>query len=304
MDSKAPPEPKSLNTLTLPDGRKIAYAEFGDPGGAPVFAFHGTPGSRLTFEITEGSARARNLRIIAPDRPGYGRSDFKAFTQLGDWVADLEALADGLGLNRFALIGVSGGGPYAVAAASALSHRVEFLALVSPVGPVADLGARITLSPMHRRIFRELPNRPRLAAAVFWAMRRLLSLAPALAYRGLVQRAGAADRAVLLKQAVKQSLLDGHEEGLSAGVHGAVQDLRLFSGPWGIDFDQVIVPAVLWQGLADRNVPPAASRALAEMLPNCRLDLLPEAGHYWVFDHLDAVLDAVEASLKAGRGLA
>lgn len=304
MDQISPGATSEARSLTLSDGRRMGYAEYGDPEGLPVLALHGTPGSRLTFTITDEAARARNLRIIAPDRPGYGLSDFKRFETVMDWVPDLRALADGLGLEGFGIMGVSGGGPYAVAAAAGMRRRTAFLALVSPVGPIFDLGERLRLTPTHRRIFKDLPARPRISAAVFWSMRSVLRMAPRLAYRGLVSRAAPSDRPILTQPDIKASLLEGHREGLRRDVRGAVQDLRLFAASWELDFASVIAPAVMWQGLEDRNVPPTAAEYLADWLPNCRLDVMPRAGHYWVFDHIGEVLDAVEASLKAGAGVA
>ena len=104
----------------LADGRRIGYAEFGDPRGATVLALHGTPGSRLMFALTDRAARARGLRIVAPERPGYGLSDFRRTTSLAQTAEDMTAFADALGLDRLAMIGVSGGGPFAVAAGSVL----------------------------------------------------------------------------------------------------------------------------------------------------------------------------------------
>ena len=87
--------------LGLPDGRRLGYTEFGDPSGIPVFAFHGTPGSRFMFRIVHEPARRLGLRIIAPDRPGFGLSDYQENRTLSDWAADVRALADKLGLDRF-----------------------------------------------------------------------------------------------------------------------------------------------------------------------------------------------------------
>ncbi len=304
MDQTAPGITKDVGRLTLADGRRLAYAEYGDPDGLPVFALHGTPGSRLTFTITDEAARARNLRLIAPDRPGYGFSDYKRFDTPIDWAGDLRALADALELEGFAVMGVSGGGPYAAAAAAAIPRRTAFLALVSPVGPVAAMGDGLKLTPSHRRVFRELPFRPKVSAAIFWSMRSMVRLAPGVAYWSLMRRVGDDDRRILARPDVRDCLLQAHQEGLRADVRGAVQDVRFFGTSWGVDFPNIIAPAVLWQGLEDRKVPVRAAEYLAEQLQSCRLDVIPSAGHYWVFDHVGEVLDAIEASLKAGAGVA
>ena len=102
---------RSSQVLRLADGRQIGFAEYGDPEGQPVLAIHGTPGSRLMFALTDATARQRRLRIVAPERPGYGLSDFQLQRSLAEAASDLEQCADALGLHRFALSGVSGGGP-------------------------------------------------------------------------------------------------------------------------------------------------------------------------------------------------
>src|SRR4026209_2555644 len=97
--------------MRLPDGRRIGYAEFGDAKGLPVLAIHGTPGPRYMSPPTDQAARERGLRIVAPERPGYGLSDYRRRDALAQTAEDVNALAAGLGLDRFALIGGRGGGP-------------------------------------------------------------------------------------------------------------------------------------------------------------------------------------------------
>ena len=107
-------EDRTSLTLRLPDGRRLCYAEFGDPHGLPVLAIHGTPGSRFMFGLTDKAARERGLRVIAPDRPGYGHSDYRRNPSLMRSAEDFIALADTLELEQLAVIGVSGGGPHAI----------------------------------------------------------------------------------------------------------------------------------------------------------------------------------------------
>src|SRR5688572_8641475 len=142
--------------LVLADGRHIGCAEYGDPDGLPVLALHGTPGSRLMFALTDAAARDKGVRLIAPERPGYGLSHVKQAASLAQAATDVAEVADAYGFDRFALIGVSGGGPYAIAAAAANLDRVVLLALAGPVGPVADLGRQLRLSRWHRLVFNRL----------------------------------------------------------------------------------------------------------------------------------------------------
>ena len=124
VESPTEPRDRTSRVERLAGGRRLGYAEFGDPHGQPVLAIHGTPGSRFMFALTDQAARLRGLRIIAPERPGYGLSDYCRKEGLPHAADDLKSLADTLGLDRFAVLGVSGGGPFAIAAASAMPDRV------------------------------------------------------------------------------------------------------------------------------------------------------------------------------------
>lgn len=292
-------EPPPARILVLPGERRIGCAEYGDPEGQPVLALHGTPGSRLMFALADGAARDRGLRIIAPDRPGYGLSDFRVVESLTQSAEDVDAVADAYGLDRFALIGVSGGAPFAVAAAAAFPDRVPFLALVGPVGPISDLRRDIRLSRVHFLLFRILAKSRLGPRAFFRALRYMVFNAPDRAYRWLRHRVKAPDREILARPEVRASLQAAVREGLKSGVEGAVQDLKLYCAPWRLRLADVDVPAVVWQGSDDTIVPPAAAYALARSLPNCRLDIIPAAGHYWVFGQFGLILDAVAAVLRA-----
>jgi pimeloyl-ACP methyl ester carboxylesterase len=289
--------PPPLRILTLPDGRRVACAEYGDPGGLPVLALHGTPGSRLMFALADRAARERGVRLIAPERPGYGLSDYRHSESLAQIAEDLSAVADLYEVERFAVIGVSGGGPYAVAAAAAMPDRISLLALVAPIGEVADVQLR--LSRFQRLLFRRLARRPWASRLFFGRLRLMVFRSPDTAYRWLMRRVRAADRELLARSGVRISLQAAMGEGLRPGVEGVAQDLRLCCSPWRLRFADIDVPAIIWQGSDDPVVPPEAAYALARALPNCRLDVIPAAGHYWVFSRFGLILDAVAAVLRA-----
>lgn len=289
---------RTSESLHLNGGRRMGYAVFGDPQGMAVLALHGTPGSRFMFALSDEAARARGLRIIAPERPGYGLSDYYPARSLAELAADVAALSDALELERFAVLGVSGGGPHALAAAAAMPDRVALLALVSPVGPIADCRRRIRMSRLHRLIFTRMGRSDAACATFFWLVRTLVRSAPDVAYRALMQRVVASDRELLQRPEVKANLQTALKEGLRRGINGARQDLRLFCAPWGLHLEEIDVPTVLWQGSDDTIVPPGAAYYLAEILPHCRLDVIQGAGHYWVFGQFARVLDTVQAALR------
>ncbi len=298
QDQTEDARPNPTRIVTLADGRRIGSAEYGDPAGLPVIALHGTPGSRLMFALTHEAAREKGVRLIAPERQGYGLSDVHPSPSLAAAAKDIGAVADAYGLGRFALIGVSGGGPFAVAAASANPDRVVLLALAGPLGPVGDLRGQIKLSRWHRMVFEQLGRSRFASRAFFRALRYMIFQRPETAYRMLLKRVRASDREILARPEVRANMRAAMREGLRRGVEGAVSDVRLYCAPWHLQLAEIDIPAIVWQGSDDAVVPPSAAYALARKLPNCRLDVIP-AGHYWVFDQFGMILDAVAAALRA-----
>ena len=300
MDKRVTDEPhrtidRSSRVHRLPDGRRIGYAEYGAVDGLPTIALHGTPGSRYMFALTDEGARARGLRIIAPERPGYGLSDVHHFDTLAETACDVEAIADALGFERFALIGVSGGGPHAIAAAARLKARVLRLALIAPVGPVAA-NDHIRMSHLHQFIFTRMAPSHHAAGAFFFGLRTMIDWAPGAAYQLLMQRVTQTDHEALRRPEVRDNLQTTLREGLRNSIEGPLQDLRLYCGPWNLPLDEIDVPSFMWQGSADTIVPPDAAYHLAGLLPDCRLEVIEGAGHYWVFGAFDRVLDTVRAT--------
>jgi pimeloyl-ACP methyl ester carboxylesterase len=283
--------------LGLPDGRRLGYTEFGDPSGIPIFAFHGTPGSRFMFRIVHEPARRLGLRIIAPDRPGFGLSDYLENRTLSDWANDVGALADKLGLDRFGVAGISGGGPYVAACAALLPDRVTAAALISPVGPMHSPEGPDNLPAAQIVTFRLLPHVTPAMRGAFSIGRLMFLNASDTMYQMIMRRAGPADEPILLRPEVRKNLLAGVIEGFRPGVHGIVDEMRIFAKPWNIPFGAIKAPVLLWQGTADNNVPVAASMRLAEIIPGCELFRLEGAGHYWIFDHVEEVLRAIKQKI-------
>jgi pimeloyl-ACP methyl ester carboxylesterase len=276
--------------IILPDGRKLSYCEFGAPRGIPIFSFHGTPGSRYMFRLVHEPARRLGVRVIAPERPGFGLSTFQHNRTLSDWAADVAMLANHLGLTKFGVAGISGGGPYAAACAALLPGRVAATALVSPVGPICPPEGPDKLGMARFVTFRLLPRAVPAMKGVFSFGRVMFLRAPDSMYGMLLRRACGADRRILRRPDIRRNLLDGVSEGLRPGIRGVIQEMRIFCKPWTIPFDAIDAPSVLWQGSSDRNVPVPASLRLAELIPGCELRLIEGAGHYWIFEHIDEVL--------------
>jgi pimeloyl-ACP methyl ester carboxylesterase len=285
-------------TVTLPDGRRLGYAEYGDPSGVAVFGFHGTPGSRLMFRLAHQAALKLGIRLIAPERPGFGISTHQPGRTLASYALDIADFADALAIARFAVAGVSGGGPYAVACAAFLPDRVTALGLVSPVGPMAGPEKPASIGKGHYFAFRVTPRVPPLLAAAFGLGRYAFLYAPNAIYGFILGRASPSDWAILSRREVRRNLLQGVAEGCRPGIGAGIQEMGIFSRPWNIPFEEIEAPAFLWQGMADRNVSIAASLRLGQLVPNCQTRRIENAGHYWIFDNIEEVLRTLAAAAR------
>ena len=157
---------KSQNNITLSDGRKLGFAEFGEIQGKPVFYFHGFPGSRLEAKLAEKNSLDTHVRFIGIDRPGYGLSSFKPGRTFLDWADDVSELADAMGIDRFSILGVSGGGPYAAAYACKVPHRLDAVGIVCAMGPVDVPGLMRDMPWMHCQGLRLAGRSPTIAAVL------------------------------------------------------------------------------------------------------------------------------------------
>jgi pimeloyl-ACP methyl ester carboxylesterase len=269
-------------TVELPGGGVLAYRELGDPAAPPVLYFHGVPGSRLDADMFEGGAEPLRARVIAVDRPGFGGSTPQPGRRPVDWPADVRHLADALGLERFALLGFSSGGKFALACAHGLADRVSGVGVVAGVGPrdtprfFADMGALGRLDFMLCRRLRPLARayvgiglrvarrQPRLALAVF--------------ERGLSEP----DRELLRDPRVGDWALATTVESGRQGVDAAIDEKVMELLPWGFRLRDVQLPVRLWQGERDTIVPRHHSAHVSTALLHAQLTLVPGAGHLLV----------------------
>jgi pimeloyl-ACP methyl ester carboxylesterase len=293
---RSPADHRAARIVALADGRRLAYAEYGDPDGAPLFAFHGTPGSRLMLSLADGPARSLRLRLIAPDRPGFGRSDFQPGRTFAHWPDDVCALADALGIDRFGVAGISGGAPYAMACAWKVPHRLRSIGIVSGVGPLVGPNATADLSRGHRLLFGLAARSPRLARHLMEAVRLGWQRFPDRLFTRLVAWAPPQDRAIITRPEVRACLIKALLDAFRCGGRGVAQELVLFGSPWGFPLEEIRLPVHLWHGEADALVPPAMGRHIAASVPRCIAVFVPDAGHYWVFDHIEGLLRAIGRS--------
>jgi pimeloyl-ACP methyl ester carboxylesterase len=279
--------------MELPDGRELAWLETGRPRGRPVFAFHGTPGSRRQVSFDEKAIVAAGVRMIAPDRPGYGLSSFHPGRSIVDWAADVAVLADHLKLDSFAVVGVSGGGPHALACARMLPGRVTAAGIVSGVGPMGDPEFDVGMVGFNRGLTFLARQSPFLLVPLFWFQEFSVRHWPDAALRAVAKRFPAPDVALLERADVQAAFFDDARHSSATAAQAATQDFVLFARDWGFRLQDVTVPSHFWHGDADRNVPMGHGRFMAARVPGAVLHECPGEGHLLYVNHLEEVLTTV-----------
>jgi pimeloyl-ACP methyl ester carboxylesterase len=285
------PEPR---TTRAADGSLIGYYEFGDPDGRPVIAMHGTPNSGAGFAWADERARRRGVRVLAPDRPGVGDSDpwrLDHVVTVADYARPLRAFADALHLDSFFVLGYSGGGPYALAAAHALSDRVLAAAVVSGAGEVgtwATIGDFDTTDKWLTRLALRAPlcARAALGVSAFFAR-----LAPQLSLRFAKLEMSDTDRAVMDEFTDAPTAVTVFTASCRRTTRGVVDDYAALGRPWGFDVAGITVPLRCWHAPTDPLVPIAHSEELVRRIAGAEIEQWPGEGHLAIVRHIGEVFD-------------
>ncbi|RIQ26261.1 alpha/beta fold hydrolase [Jiangella rhizosphaerae] len=272
-----------MRLIRTADGRDLAVEEWGVPDGTPVVYAHGTPMSRLARHPDDALFAGLGIRLITFDRPGYGHSTPRSGRRVVDVADDIAAIADDLGLDRFPVFGVSGGGPHALAFAAVHPDRATRVATLASTAPCDAEGLDWTAGMMDG-------NRVSAAAA----LRGRVALEAHLAEtesEDLRELLPESEQAVLARPEVQRMLAAAYAEAVRPGLHGWVDDeLALYGLPWGFDPADITVPVSLWHGELDTVVPVAHSVWLAERIPDAALIRAPGAAHAGHFDATAATL--------------
>ena len=263
-------------------GRRLAYLQYGDPDGSAVFYHHGGPGSRLDAQIFGDLPGHCGIRLIAVDRPGIGRSDWCPGWTLLSFAEDVRRLADGLGLDRFGVLGISGGGPPALACAFLMAERLNAVVSVAgaPYGPLS-----------HREMLADMALADRVVARVAWAAPWAMRLihAPVAWYvrrfprhfskmirtwmpPSLESPGGGPSVVEVFRETVREAFIQGGK--------GPARDAFLDLTPWGFDVEKIEARVTIWQGTADTLVSAQLQQRMAARMPAATLRLFPDEGHF------------------------
>lgn len=279
-----------MSLLELSDGKHLCWAEYGDPEGKPVFLFHGNPGSRLAWGAMPRTPFMPGVRLVAPDRPGYGKTDFKPHA-LERWPQDMVELADHLGIDKFTVFAPSGGAPYALACAWKIPDRLIAVGVFGAVGPNAPEAVEGAL-PSLKLLWR-------IAKPLQWAVRIqmwLMSLAARRNPARLAEKLGDIelkdeDKAALNRPEIVELFRVDFPEAYRQNGIGSAYDATIPAN-WPIPLDEIRTKVFLWHAERDPLVG-NMTVYLAKRIPNADLKRLPGEGHLWILDHVPDVLEAL-----------
>ena len=275
----------------MSDGRSLGYAEYGDPAGQAVVYCHGFATSRLEAALLDATARKFRIRLIAPDRPGHGLSCYQPGRRIKDWPDDVVELANSLGIERFDVLGVSGGGPYALACGWKIPARVRRIAVICGLGPVSESETIHGMRWYLRPIIYLARHAPRLLSSIIGILGQVAIRWPTVFMQILIHNQVSSDRQAFAEHPeVRKILLTSIQEALRKDHHGVAQDLCLYTDSWGFRLEEVMTCTHIWHGIADPVVPVAHAHALIAKLPHTHHRVLPGEGHFSVpLNHMDAI---------------
>lgn len=269
--------------VTLDDGRTLAFSVIGAPDGALALYHHGAPGGRLELIALDDAFDAAGICVVTADRPGYGGSSPFAGRRTADWTDDAAALADHLGAERFAVMGLSSGGPYAVACASLLGDRVVGAVVAAGntdmTWPGADdgyLDSELEIMALHDAdaAVAECADRYGVDGSRF--------------FEGEIDL-GPTDDEWLADGDNAAATFATMGEAFAQGVVGYAHDIWVQGRPWSFDPSAITCPVIVAHGADDHLVPVAHSRHTASLIPGAELRIVDGVGHLSLIDRLPAL---------------
>jgi pimeloyl-ACP methyl ester carboxylesterase len=277
-------------TVERPDGRVVSYSSWGDPGGRPLLLVHGTPGSRLSRSPDPELYARLDAHVVTFDRPGYGRSSVHPERTILSVADDALAVADALGWDGFPVLGVSGGGPHALALGSRAPERVRALGLAVGGAP-GDFVDPDDLIAINREGLRRAREEGRESLEAFLAEPAAQAASdPGGMLDAAMADAPPVDREMLARPDVRATLVESLREAFVNGPQGWFDDSYALTMPWDFELGDVSQRVHMWYGEADRNVPIKAVQKMASQLRVESFEIMPGVGHLGWLMHEERVL--------------
>lgn len=268
------------HVITLSNGLRLGYAEYGDPRGEVAFYFHGWPSSRLQGCLFDELAKKHGMRLICPDRPGIGLSDPQPGRTLEDWQQTLNELAAHVGADNWHVIAWSGGGPYVLATALLMPKRILSASIICGAPPLIFLGDREMFW-----IYRLLIQLRKLLPTVLGGILKLGSVIAGmkpgcLVHRLLLKMLGAEDRRILSDPKVFKVVCEATLGALKRPAADVIADADIYLSEWGFEVSRITLPVHFWHGKQDRNIDWTYTQRLASLIPHAVTHFSEHDGHY------------------------
>lgn len=290
--------------ITLPNERKLGYLIIGE--GQPVFWFHGLPGSRIS--VLNLSKISGPLKLIGVDRPGFGLSTFTTQRRMSDFAQDVSFLADQLKIDKFSVVGWSGGGHYAITCAALLPERITKAVVISGLSlplntsemnsmnkMMYDQGTRSFIGSMIQRQVRgrffQFLSEPRKFARTS-AGKYFLQQYAEVDHNFWLSKENFWSR---LREVYGQSLVEAYGQG-DDSIKAMIQEIKLMKKGWDVDLSQIRTGIVhIWHGTSDKNIPVYNAHKNAKEIPSAHLEIFEEAGHMFLFENLKKLSELLKS---------
>lgn len=272
------------NVLRLSDGRNLGFATYGAPNGKPVLFFHGIPGSRLQRNPDPGSLAGLDICIYALDRPGIGLSTAHPHRTLLSWTRDVLEFTRQMHFSRFAVAGVSGGGPYALACAWQFPEIITHLSVISGIGPLAEPAVFSLLKPKARRLFRLANNHPKILAPLLSAGFKIFQNRILDAFAWLTGDLPSSDTELLKHSEVEKMFQEDVRQAFHSGSQGVLTEIQVLMQPWGFEPGAIGIPVHVWHGTDDTIVPLTMAEYLIQQFRHPEKHFIPKGGHFTALD--------------------
>ncbi len=281
---------------TLKDGRKLGYLEYGEQVGCPVFFAHGGPGSRIDGEFFHEEAKLRHYRFIAVDRPGMGESTYLAGRRFLDYPSDISELADTLGIDKFGVMGWSGGGAHTTVCSFAIPERLLFNITFGGYTNFAELpeAEKYLKGKMDRIAVGLSKKHPRLFKFFFDLMNFSEKFFPEAYYKEIIKELCEADQEIASDENFKKIFMNSQKQAFKQGSRGVVTDAAIHYLDWGFSLRDIHGKLNIFHGSEDTLVPVEYAKHIAANAPNCDLHILSGEGHLFPCRHMKEIFDLAD----------
>lgn len=281
------------NTIQLSDGRNLGFAVYGNPDGYPVLFFHGIPGSRLQRNPDPGVLSELDICIYALDRPGIGLSSGQSTRSLLSWTDDVLEFCTQMNFSRFAVAGVSGGGPYALACAWQFPEKISHLSVISGIGPIAEPAVFMQLKTGSQRLFRLAKKKPEILKIILSIAYKLFRKRIWDAFLWLTGELPACDINLLTRSEIQEMLCEDVQQAFSLGSQGILQEIQVLMQPWNFNLHEIQIPVHFWHGIDDTIVPFSIAKLLSERIPTVKTHFIPAGGHFIALELTYAIFSSI-----------